>query len=111
MFLHKILQKDPTHITHHLLLILDKKATGWEKQIRETLVEFGLPDDWEKITQKISGKWKREVFEAGERRNYILLKEDCIKSENGKRVEKTKTKTIVEMLEKPEYDRKEKNEI
>ena len=55
---------------------------GWAKQIKDNLEEFNLTDDWTEIKNMTEKEWKNKVYEAGEKQNKELLKEECYKCEN-----------------------------
>jgi hypothetical protein len=96
---------------HHLLLALRKKGIGWANQIQQTLQDFKITDEWETIKKIPEREWKKKVYSAAEKKNKEIMMEECFKSENGRRMEKTKTKTIIKHLEEKTYDHKKESEI
>ena len=50
-------------------------------------------------------QWKRQVCEAAEKKNKEKLLEECYKKERGTTVEKSKTRTLIPILENAQYKR------
>ena len=105
IYLRKILERDPNHQSNYLLHKMDNLNIGWAKQIRNTLNEYNLTEDWDSIRLKPIKIWRNEVREAAEKINNQLLINECHKTNNGDRCEKTKTKTIVKIINCPKYNR------
>ena len=105
MYLHRILTRDESNWTKMTLNILDDRQIGWAKSIRQTLQQLNLPLDFPTIKQFRPKEWKKTVEEKIEIRNKERLIEDCHKEANGTRTRKTKTKHIVDEIEKAEYQR------
>ena len=59
--------------------------------------------NWEVIAKKTKNEWKNEVNVAAEKMNIKRLKEDCMIKQNGILRQKTKTKTIIDKLDAPNY--------
>ena len=79
---------------------------GWAQQIDEILENWKLETEWNTIKEKSRMGWKKEVMKAAERMNKERLKNDCIdKRRNGDK-QKTKTKTLIPILEDPQNERK-----
>ena len=74
--------------------------------MRTTLGSWDLEEQWDVIALKSKGEWKNEVEKAAERINKEMLKNDCLTKERGHSKPKTKSKTILQELEKIEYRRK-----
>ena len=106
LYLQKLLQKEEEHWALMALNVLDKNDTGWAKSIKATLRSWDLEEQWDVIAQKSKGEWKNEVEKAAERINKEMLKNDCLTKERGHSKPKTKSKTILQELEKIEYRRK-----
>lgn len=112
LYLQKILSRDPKHRSNHLLQEMERQNIGWAKQIRTTQEEFGLTEDWGTIRRKPTKIWKYEVMQAAEKINTQTLINECFKNNNGDRHEKTKTKTILNVISDPSYSRNDyKNAI
>ena len=67
---------------------LDTLKIGWAKQIRKKLNKYSLEEDGSIIKGKMVGTWKTEVKKAINKRNKEILKQNCIKRENGKNAAK-----------------------
>ena len=106
LYLQKLLLKGDHHWAKETLMLLKQNNTGWAAKIIETLECWGLETDWSKIAQKSKSEWKCEVENKAEEANKNKLIEECHSNEHGNRKLKTKTKTILEEIEKPEYKRK-----
>ena len=105
LFLWKTLTKPDESWPKKLLTILDEFNLGWADQIRQTLSEYGVTENWEEIRTKTKLQWKSEVYSASEKRNKEMMIDECYK-DNEKKETKTKTKTIIEKLSNDDYDRK-----
>ena len=101
-----MLQKQEGHWALESLKILQAYDIGWAKQIDEVLHLWNLEKDWDKIAKKSKGEWKVEVEKAAEKANIERLKSDCFTKERGDCRPKTKTKTILQYLDNPDYKRK-----
>ena len=64
------------------------------------LEQWGLEQQWEVIASKSKAAWEREVKIAAEKQNRTKLTEACHTKHRGTSKAKTKTKTIVEKLQK-----------
>ena len=106
LYLHQLLQKDPQHYAVKVLKIIDENNCGWAKSIRETLSSWKLEQKWNKIAKKSKTEWRAEVEKAAEDMNVRRLQEECRKRGGSGSELKTKTKSIVEELEKSGYKRK-----
>ena len=106
IYLHKLLQKPENHWTMTSLIALRQHDIGWAKQVRRNLEEWSLETDWDKIKLKSANKWKREVYETAEKINKAKILEECHKKERGEHRIKTKTKTLIPLLEDEQYVRK-----
>ena len=56
--------------------------------------------------RKPMAEWKRQVYEAAEKKNKARVLEECYKKVRGNSEAKTKTKTIIPNLENPGYQRR-----
>ena len=106
LYLHKLLQKESGNWARLTLDLMDQNNVGWAKSIRTTLQSWGLEEQWDLIAQKTQREWKSQVEEAAERLNKERLKADCLIKERGELRAKTKSKTIIQELEKSDYKRK-----
>ena len=106
IYLHQVLQKDDDHLTKVSLQSIKEHNVGWARQIEETLVAWELETDWDVIKSKSRNAWKKEVEEAAERLNKSAIKTHCIARKRGEEITKTKTKTIVPIIDDPHYSRK-----
>ena len=106
LYLHRLLQKQEGHWALESLKILQAYDIGWAKQIDEVLHQWNLEKDWDKIAKKSKGEWKVEVEKAAEKANIERLKSDCFTKERGDCRPKTKTKTILQYLDNPDYKQK-----
>ena len=91
------------------LNILDERKIGWAKSIRQTLQQLNLPTDFATIKLFRPKEWKKKVEEKIEVRNKERLIEECHKVTNGTKTRKTKTKHIVDEIQKEEYKRQPAN--
>ena len=105
MYLQKILKREESHWTHHLLKTLDMHSIGWAQQIRIKLREYELDEDWERIRNKGEAVWKRQVKQAIEKRHKAKLHEECHSVRGDKICEKTKTLTIIPSIESDDFNR------
>ena len=106
LYLQKLLQEEKEHWALMALNVLDKNDTGWAKSIKATLRSWDLEEQWDVIAQKSKGEWRNEVEIAAEKINKEMLKNDCITKERGNSKPKTKSKTILQEIEKIDYERK-----
>lgn len=106
MYLYKVLKKEEEHWAMVMLQELKQNKVGWFKNIQKTLEVWDLEIEWECIKAKTWLQWRNEVDEAAERMNLKKLREDCHIKERRQTREKTKTKTIIDILDDPKYIRK-----
>ena len=106
IYLHKLLMKPENHWTRTTLNSLKRHDIGWAKQIKENLDEWEMETDWEVIRTKSANEWKRGVYNAAERKNKQKILEECHKKVRGVSSIKTKTKSLIPILENEEYSRK-----
>ena len=71
-----------------------------------TLESWELDTNWDSIKSKRPTAWRQECERAAERMNKEKLIADCMIKKRGELSYKTKTKTIVPLIENPEYVRK-----
>ena len=105
MFLHHLLQKENGHFAKGAVSTLRNKDIGWLRNIEKTLTLWELTTNWDTITKTPKNAWKLEVQKAAEKRNKVLLLNECQTKDRGTTKNKTKTKTIAEKLEGEEYKR------
>ena len=106
IYLHKLLQKPENHWTRTTLNSLRRHNIGWAKQINGNLEEWELESNWELIRTKSANEWKRRVYEAAERKNKQKILEECYKKVRGESSIKTKTKSLIAILEDEDFTRK-----
>ena len=106
IYLHKLLQREEDSWAKEALMILEKYDISWAKRIKEVLQLWGLEEQWNEISKKTKGQWKKEVQEAAEKANTRKLHEECQSKGRGEAKAKTKTKTIIDKLNQPTYQRK-----
>ena len=111
LYLHKLLNKRDETWTKRTLMTLINLEIGWGKSIIETLSEYELPTNLEVIKRETKRRWKRIVTERIEIKNRIRLHDDCHKTENGVKVPKTKTKSIIQHLDNHTYHRQPLKEL
>ena len=106
IYLRKVLCKPDEHWAKVTLYKLKEYCKGWAHQIDEILDNWKLETDWDIIKEKSRLGWKKEVLKAAEKMNKERLINDCIdKRRNGDK-QKTKTKTLIPILEDVQYERK-----
>ena len=111
IFLQKILKRDSSHWTHHVLNILNIHSIGWAHHIHEKLREYELEEDWEVIKSKSDGEWKHCVKNAVEMRHRKRLLDNCFAVRSGSSRGKSKTKCLIPCLEDDTYDRKKTSAV
>ena len=110
-YLHKLLNRPNTQWTNQVFHILEEQNLGWAKSIKQTLRSLDLPTDLTTVKEKRPNEWKRLVNEKIEVKNRARLIEDCHKMENGQKVRKTKTSSIVDLISADTYERKPATEL
>ena len=78
---------------------------GWAKNIRKILDIWEIDKEWNVIATMTKNAWKKEVEKAAEKRNKIMLSEECMIRQRGEEKCKTKTKSILKILDSPTYKR------
>ena len=111
IYLHRILQRNPSHWTRKTLKVLEELNIGWYKDIKKTLNDVQLTDDFDQIGRYRPIEWKNMVKEAIEKKNKETLIEECFKKQEGEKVIKTKTAKIIEQLKNPAYKRGPQKEL
>ena len=111
LYLWKVLNRNQGHWTLNALVELTTNKIGWGKTIHETLVKYDLPTNLETIKNLRKNEWKNKVTAVIEKRNTERLIQDCHKIENGRNRRKTKTAHIVDLIEKPTYQRTPLSEL
>ena len=104
-YLHRILNRPDSHWTKQTLQILIEENIGWAKTVKQTLQNLDLPTDLSVIKNKRPNEWKNLVDAKIEAKNKKKLLEECHKVVEGKRIEKTKTKHIIEKITNEQYTR------
>ena len=84
---------------------------GWGKACKETLNKYNLPSDFQAIKRLGKNEWMQIVTKAIEKSNMERLLEDLHKMEHGERKIKTKTASIVNSVQKTDYQRRALPEI
>ena len=106
MYLYKLLNKENDHWAKEMLEVLRQNKTSWVKNINKILELWELELEWCSIKEKTLNQWKVEVNQAAEKINKEKLKAACHSKERGKIRQKTKTRTIIEKIDNPDYTRK-----
>ena len=105
LYLHKIIQKENDDQIRKTLERLKGKNIGWYKKILATLEKYHLTTDFDAIRTISPNRWKNMVSFAVEQKNTERLNDDLHKNENGQRIPKTKTRSIVERMSNSTYTR------
>ena len=105
MFLWKTLTRTHESWPRKLLFILDEYKIGWSKQIRDTLAEYHVTENWQQIQSKTKNQWRSEIYSAAEKLNAELMLNECFK-DGGTNEKKKKSKTIIDSLNADGYERK-----
>ena len=105
IYLQRLLSKPDNQWPKQMLILLNEHKVGWAKQIAQTLEEWGLETDWEKISKTPSVQWKTEVKVAAEKRNRERLMEELIDKSRGQLREKTKTRSLIKLISEDSYTR------
>ena len=111
IYLHKILNRDPSHWTRRSLETLESLNIGWYKGIQQTLTKYNLPSDFPEIKDKALNEWKNIVKKSIEDQNKTRLINECHKFTDGIRTRKTKTAHIIDKIENPSYTRQPQEEF
>ena len=111
VYLHKILNRDPSHWTRKSLVTLEALNIGWYKGIQQTLTKYSLPDNFPQIQRKPPIEWKNMVRNGIENHNKSRLLEECHKQSHGERTKKTKTAHIVDKIQDTAYTRQPQEEL
>ena len=106
IYLHRIISKGDDQWLKQMFIVLSNHNVGWAKQISQTLEDWKLETDFGRIAQRSAAQWKVEVKEAAEKRNKVRMTEELIDKSRGQHKEKTKTKTIIELLSEDSYVRR-----
>ena len=111
LYLQKILKRDYNDWTKQALTILKEKNIGWYVKIINILQKYNLPTDFEVIRAAPVARWGNTVKAVIEQKNKERIQADLYKQENGNDIPKTKTKSIIEKINDPNYLRKPEDEI
>ena len=103
LYLHKLLTKNENQWTLFALRDLD---IGWYARIRKKLQSYQLNDNFDQIKNIPYISWKQQVRKVTEKQNKDRLINECYKIDNGTSRPKTKTATILQEIEKENYQRK-----
>ena len=105
IYLHPLLQKPRDHWALIILKIMNKNNCGWAKSINDKLVTWNLKQQWEEIRKKTKISWKAEVAKAAEKVNADRIRQECYKRGLSSTELKSKSKSIIQELDKPNYKR------
>ena len=111
IYLWKVANRHTEHWTLKALNQIISKDIGWGKSINEILTRHNLPTNLQEIKHLTRNEWSKKVDEAIEKSNKERLLEDLYKTEDGVKKRKTKTNSIVDLIEHPDYQRKPLSEI
>ena len=111
LYLHRMLNRPPTHWTTKTLLILEEMNIGWSKNIKQILTYYSLTTDFQEIKATPWPTWKQNVTSNIESKHVERLTDECFKTIDGERTIKTKTASIVPEITSNEYRRKPKTSI
>ena len=111
LFLYKILHKDSEAWMKVTLNTLEELDVGWCKKVKEILIEYDLPQDFDVIKDHSLPLWKKRIDIALDTKHKERLLEMCYKNENGVQTPKTKTAHLIEKLNKNDYKRQPEREI
>jgi TPP-dependent trihydroxycyclohexane-1,2-dione (THcHDO) dehydratase len=99
IYLQRILCKSDDIWTKQTLLQLRKMNIGWAKQIQKKLDEYDLCISWEEIELKGERVWKNEARSAIDKKHREILLQKCFTHGTAK----TKTKTMIDILQNVSY--------
>ena len=105
LFLHKILNRHQNHWTLRTLHTLDENNIGWAKMIKDTLLHYNLPTNFQDVKQIPKPEWARNVRTAIELKNLERLKSMCYKKVGENQELKTKTASIIPIITEHSYRR------
>ena len=111
LYLHRLLTNDDDDWMKKALLTLQSLNIGWFKKIMSLIEQYELPSDFESIRRHPPGEWKYKVLSGIEKKNKERLLQDCHKVVDGVEARKTKTSTIVDKINIPNFNRKPIPEI
>ena len=111
LYLWKVINRYPSHWTYKALTHILTKKIGWGKSCDEFLTKHDLPSNLQVIKNLTRNEWTKKVNKAVEKNNKDQLLDDLHKTELGIIIRKTKTASIVDLIEKPDYQRKPLPEI
>ena len=111
LYLYKVLHKEEDLWVRTTLLRAKEHNIAWAKDINDLLEKWELEEDWLEISKKAPTEWRREVMAAAEKMNKAKIYEECEVKSRGETRQKTKTKHVINVIEKPEYCRKLDNFI
>ena len=110
LFLYKILHKDSEAWLKVTLNTLEELDVGWCKKVKEILIEYDLPQDFDVIKDHSLPLWTSRINTALEIKHKERLLEMCNKTENGESTIKTKTASMIDKLD-DKYKRQPCKEI
>ena len=105
LYLHKLLSRPPTHWTVKAFYTLEEMDIGWVKNIKTTLQYYNLSTDLQEIKTTPRPDWSRKVKSSIETKHIERLKEQCQKLVDGNLIPKTKTASIVPIINTDTYKR------
>ena len=79
--------------------------------IQELISKYSLPRDLHVIKSLSKREWTQRVKTEIEKRNKKRLIKDCYKEKDGQTMRKPKTASIVDHIEKPDYQRDSRQEL
>ena len=106
VYLQQLLQKPKDHWAQMALNLMNDHNCGWAKSINETLESWDLERQWNNIAKKSKVSWKTEVTKAAEKINTETIRKECYKRVTSSVELKSKSKSIIQELDRPDYKRK-----
>ena len=97
MYLHALLQKESGELAKEALTTIRDNNVGWAKNMRKILDSWEIDKEWDVIATTTKNAWKKEVENATEKRNQIMLSEECMIRQRGEEKCKMKTKSILKI--------------
>ena len=107
LYLKTILDRPEQDPTRQMLNCMEGDDIGWANQIDKKLEEYNISYSWNEIRNMKFSQWKRLVTMSTEKKNKEKLIDLCY---NGK-IEKQKTKEILDVLNRKDYVRSPRMDI
>ena len=111
IYLHKILNRDPSHWTRKSLDALGILNIGWYKNIHQTLTKYNLPEEFSQIQIKTANEWRNMVKKEIKNTNRTRLIKECHKQSGNESIKKAKTAHIIDKIKEPTYTRQPQKEL